>query len=50
VEEFIVEFEGAREDCDIARWGQVHRFTDIKDTKQEMPTRLDVPFEKRLNP
>ena len=29
VEEFIVEFEGARKDCDITRWGQ---FTDIKKT------------------
>ena len=44
VEEFIVEFEGARKDCDITRWGQ---FTDIKD---EMLKRLDVYFEKRLNP
>src|SRR4249920_688757 len=30
VEEFIVEFEGARKDCDITRWGQ---FADIKDMR-----------------
>jgi hypothetical protein len=47
VEEFIVEFEGARKDCDITRWGQ---FTDIKDIKEEMLTRLEVHFEKWLNP
>ena len=47
VEEFIVEFEGARKDCDITRWGQ---FTDIKDIKEEMLTRLQVHFEKWLNP
>jgi hypothetical protein len=39
VEEFIVEFEGARKDCDITRWSQ---FTDIKDIKQEMLTRLEA--------
>jgi hypothetical protein len=47
VEEFIVEVEGARKDCDITRWGQ---FTDIKDIKEEMLTRLEVHFEKWLNP
>ena len=47
VEEFIAEFEGARRDCDITRWGQ---FTDIKDIKEEMLTRLEVHFEKWLNP
>ena len=47
VEEFIVEFEGACKDCDITRWGQ---FTDIKDIKEEMLTRLEVHFEKWLNP
>ena len=47
VEEFIVEIEGARKNCDVTRWGQ---FTDIKDTKEEMPKRLDVHFEKWLNP
>ena len=47
VEEFIVEFEGVRKDCDITRWGQ---FTDIKDIKEEMLTRLEVHFEKWLNP
>ena len=46
-EEFIAEFEGARKDCDITRWGQ---FTDIKDVKEEMLRRLDVHFEKWLNP
>jgi hypothetical protein len=43
VEEFIVEFEGARKDYDINRWSQ---FTDIKDIKEEMLTRLEVHFEK----
>ena len=47
VEEFIVEFEGARKDCDITRWGQ---FTDIKDIKGEMLTRLEAHFKKWLNP
>jgi hypothetical protein len=27
LEEFIVEIEGARKNCDVTRWGQ---FTDIK--------------------
>ena len=45
--EFIVEFEGARKDCDITRWGQ---FTDIKDIKEEMLTRLEAHFKKWLNP
>ncbi len=44
VEEFIVEIEGARKNCDVTRWGQ---FTDIK---EEMLKRLDVHFEKWLNP
>jgi hypothetical protein len=43
VEEFIVEFEGARENCDVIRWD---RFADIKDIKKEMLERL----EKWLNP
>jgi hypothetical protein len=47
VEEFIIEIEGARKDCDVTRWGQ---FTDIKDIKEEMLKRLDVHFEKWLNP
>ena len=47
VEEFIVEIEGARKNCDVTRWGQ---FTDIKDIKEEMLKRLDVHFEKWLNP
>lgn len=33
VEEFIVEIEGARKDCDITRWGQ---FSEIKDIKEEI--------------
>jgi hypothetical protein len=36
VEEFIVEFQGARKDYDVTRWGQ---FTDIKDTNCEKPLR-----------
>jgi hypothetical protein len=47
VEEFIVEIEGARKNCDVTRWGQ---FTDIKDIKEEMLKRLEVHFEKWLNP
>lgn len=47
MEEFIVEIEGARKNCDVTRWGQ---FTDIKDIKEEMLKRLDVHFEKWLNP
>ena len=48
VEEFIVEFQGARKDCDITRWG---RFNDIKDIGEEtLLTRLEVHFEKWLNP
>jgi len=39
VEEFIVEFEGARKNCDVTRWGKL---TDIKDIKEEMLKRLDV--------
>ncbi len=45
VEEFIVEFEGARKDCDFTRWGQ---FTDIKDIREEMLTRLEAHFKKWL--
>ena len=33
--------------CDITRWGQ---FTDIKDIKEEMLMRIEVYFEKWLNP
>jgi hypothetical protein len=32
VEEFIVEIEVTRKNCDIARWA---RFTDIKDIKKD---------------
>ena len=47
VEEFILEFEGARKNCDVTRWD---RFTDIKDIKKEMLKRLEAHFEKWLNP
>ena len=47
VEEFILEFEGDRRNCDVTRWDQ---FTDIKDIKKEMLKRLEVHFEKWLNP
>jgi hypothetical protein len=47
VEEFIVEIEGAPKNCDVTRWGQ---FTDIKDIKKEMFTRLEVHFENWRNP
>ena len=39
LEQFIVEFEGVRKDCDVARWG---KFTDIRDIKEEMLTSLEV--------
>jgi hypothetical protein len=39
VEEFILEFEGARKNCDVTRWD---RFTDIKDIKKEMLKRLEA--------
>jgi hypothetical protein len=47
VEEFILEFEGDRKNCDVTRWD---RFTDVKDIKKEMLTRLEAHFEKWLNP
>ena len=47
VEEFILEFEGDRKNCDVTRWD---RFTDIKDIKKEMLKRLETHFEKWLNP
>jgi hypothetical protein len=47
VEEFIVEFEGARKNRDVTRWGL---FTDVKDIKEEMLKRLEAHFEKWLNP
>ena len=47
VEEFILEFEGARENFDVTRWD---RFADIKDIKKEMFKRLEVHFENWLNP
>jgi hypothetical protein len=42
-----LEFEGARENCDVTRWDL---FTDIKDIKKEMLERLETHFEKWLNP
>jgi hypothetical protein len=39
VEEFILEFEGTRENCDVTRWDLL---TDIKDIKQEMLKRLEA--------
>ena len=47
VQEFILEFEGDRKNCDVTRWD---RFTDIKDIKKEMFKRLEAYFEKWLNP
>jgi len=47
VEEFILEFEGDRKNCDVTRWDL---FTDIKDIKKEMLKRLEAHFEKWLNP
>jgi hypothetical protein len=47
VEEFILEFEGTRENCDVTRWD---RFADIKDIKKEMLEGLETHFEKWLNP
>jgi hypothetical protein len=47
VEEFIVEIEGSGKDYDITRWGQ---FTDIKDINEEMLTRVDLQFDRWLNP
>ena len=41
-----MEFEGDRKN-DVTRWDQ---FTDIKDIKKEMLKRLEVHFEKWLNP
>ena len=47
VEEFILEFEGDRKNCDVTPWD---RFTDIKDIKKGMLKRLETHFEKWLNP
>src|SRR5260370_38577710 len=47
VEEFILEFTGARKNCDFTRWD---RFTDIKDIKNELLNRLEAPYEKCFNP
>jgi len=47
VDEFIHELEGEGKNQDITRWSQ---FADMKDVKEEMLKRLDVAFEKWLNP
>ena len=47
VEEFIVEIEGSPKTADVTRWGQ---FSDIKGIKKEMFHRLEIQFEKWLNP
>lgn len=47
VNEFIAEFEGTGKNHDITRWS---KFTDIKDIKEEMLARLDIEFEKWMNP
>jgi hypothetical protein len=44
VEEFILEFEGDRKNCDVTRWDQ---FTDIKDIKKEMLKRLEAHLRLR---
>jgi hypothetical protein len=46
VEEFILEIEGARKNCDVARWGQ---FTDIKDIKEAV-WRSIHSTQRALNP
>ena len=45
VEEFILEIEGAEEE--VARWAA---FTDLKRSTPEMLQRVEVAFEKWLNP
>lgn len=45
VEEFILEIEGHTHD--VAKWGQ---FADASWKNDEMLKRLDVEFEKWLNP
>jgi hypothetical protein len=47
VEEFIVEIEGTGKNHDINRWS---RFADASWKNDEMLKRLDVEFEKWLNP
>jgi hypothetical protein len=47
MEEFLLEFEGDRKNCDVTRWDN---FTDIKDIRKEMLKRLEAHFEKWLNP
>ena len=47
VEEFIVEIEGTGKNQDITHWGQL---TDETRIQEEMLKRLDLAFEKWLNP
>ena len=47
VEEFILEVEGTGKDSDLTRWG---RYTDASHIEKEMLRRLDISFEKWLNP
>jgi hypothetical protein len=47
VEEFIGEIEGAGKNRDVAKWGQ---FADASWKNDEMLKRLDLEFEKWLNP
>ena len=45
-----MEFEGAGKNCDVIRWDRFTDIKDIKDIKKEMLKRLEVHFEKWLNP
>ena len=47
VEEFIQEIEGTGKNHDLAKWGQ---FADASWKNDEMLRRLDIEFEKWLNP
>ena len=47
VNEFIVEIEGTGKNHDVANW---HQFADASWKNDEMLKRLDLAFEKWLNP
>ena len=47
VNEYILEIEGAGKNHDVSNWGQ---FADASWKNDEMLKRLDVEFEKWLNP
>lgn len=47
VNEFITEIEGTGKNHDVSKWGQ---FADASWKNDEMLKRLDVEFEKWLNP